>query len=133
LAWDPVDGFLYGAALDNKLYKINVGTGDVTLIGTMVLADTSTHSSIAFDASGQLYATSALDNSTTFRFHTVDKSNAQATFIADFSSVGIGNFGLGAARLPAAVPAVSEWLLLAMTLLGLVAGTILFGRRRLAW
>lgn len=117
LAWDPTDGFLYASTLNQRLYKIDPNTGTFTLQGVLNLG--GTNASIAIDYTGQMYATTALDNSAVLRYYTVNKSNASTTLIADFTGLGLGSFGLGAASFP--IPEPSS---LMLVVLGSMCGLI---------
>jgi hypothetical protein len=122
MAWDPTDGSLYAVGLDGRLYKINPGTGSYTLQGFLNLG--GTFASIAVDYTGQMYATTALDNSAVLRYYSVNKNTAAATLIADFSGLGLGSFGLGASVLP--VPEPSS---IALFAFGGLAGLVGLRRR----
>ncbi|MEM4724936.1 MAG: hypothetical protein QXP01_07990 [Candidatus Hadarchaeum sp.] len=102
MAWDPTDGSLYAVGLDMRLYKINPGTGAFTLQGIMNLG--GPFASIAVDYTGQMYATTALDNSAVLRYYSVNKNTGTSTLIADFTGLGLGTFGLGASVLPVPEP-----------------------------
>ena len=90
---------MYAADGFEQVFKIDISDGTVSLVGTHNIV-TPVGISIAFDQIGQMYATTAVDNSALLEFYTMDKTNAQATLVADFTSAGVGNHGLGAAPLP---------------------------------
>jgi len=128
LAWDQEDEFLYAEALNGELYKIDLGSSTASFVCTLPIQKVG----IDIDHTGQMYGAEGNDGSNLFKFHLIDKTNCQMTFIQDFTSTNLGVFGIGVSPVSTFVPALSSWGLIAMGLLTVTAGTILVMRRRAA-
>ena len=102
LALAPGGIFLYGAALDNKLIRVNLVTKEIKVIGQMKFStpdrpvvETGYMSGLGFASDGQLYGTRGNNAGTIAEVYKIDVCTAETNPVRVPTIAGAENFGNG--------------------------------------
>ena len=129
LAFDPIDGTLYGSTggsiQPDTIYTIDKSTGAVTLVGTTGLGGSTPD--LFFDKTGSLFGSKG-GGSGPNTLISIDKATAAGTAIGPIGFVAVSGLDCFLPP-PPAVPALSEWGVAILAVLFVVPGWLLSRRR----